>query len=153
MVPGSTIDIEIFHHAIKSAQISSRVSRELSSAGAFRRNPGELIAITSELDRLLQQYRDSLPPYLQPSMRFKPTALASTHRNAHVLYLHYAYYGSLMAIHTTFAYPWVSIMFGGDWSLTFREQVASSINVVAHAARSIIMSLRYIEIDAGAPAW
>jgi hypothetical protein len=112
-----------------------------------------LISTASELDQLLQQYLDSLPPYLHPSMRFKPTALSSTHRNAHILYLRYAYYGSLMAIHTTFAYPWLSIMFGDDRSIAFREQVASSIKVVAYAARSIIMSLPYINIDAVMPAW
>jgi hypothetical protein len=69
------------------------------------------------------------------------------------MYLHDAYYGSLMAIHTIFSYPWISAFFGTIKTPDFRNQVVSSTDALAESARNIILTTRHIEIDGASPHW
>ncbi len=74
-------------------------------------------------------------------------------RFEHLMYLHNAYYGSLMAIHSIFTLPWISAYFGSEKNQSFHSQVLESNNIVAEAARNIILTTRNIEISAASPHW
>lgn len=149
---GSTIDIEIFTHAIKHAQIASQISKKLGSVSAFRRSTEDVIETVRILGQQLQQWREELPDTLQIG-NSKAFLMVSGSRNRDcVLYLHFAYYGSLMAIHTIFTYPWISVIFGTDANKVFRDQVSASTETVAQAARNIILTTRHIEINVASPA-
>lgn len=69
------------------------------------------------------------------------------------MYIRYAYFGSVMAIHSIFTYPWNSSVFGTDQTPALRNQISRSTNVVVEAARSIILDTKYIDIDASSPIW
>jgi hypothetical protein len=153
IVHGSTIDIEIFTHAIKHAQIASLISKKLGSVSAFRRNTEDLFEAVRILDQQLQQWRHELPASLQIGNSRTPLNLSGSRNRDCVLYLHFAYYGSLMAIHTIFTYPWIAVIFGTDSTHAFREQVSVSTETVAQAARNIILTTRHIEINVASPAW
>ena len=152
-MPGSTIDVEIFTHAVRHAQIASQISKKLSSVSAFRRNTEDVIETVRILDQRLQQWRQELPVSLHIGDSKAPlTVLGSRNRDC-VLYLHFAYYGSLMAIHTIFTYPWIAVTFGTESTAAFCDQVSVSTETVAQAARNIILTTRHIEINVASPAW
>ena len=153
IAPGSTIDIDVFTSLIQHAQISSQISTRLMSVKAFQQTPTALIETVSDLSNQLQSWRDSLSPILDSGMQNKPPDLSPTTRSLQIVHLNYAYYGSLMAIHTIFSYPWISDIFGIDQSPAFRNQVSVSSSIVADAARNIILKARYVEINAALPQW
>jgi hypothetical protein len=153
IVSDSTIDIELFTHAIHHAQISSEISRRLVSVSAFRRTPLELIEKVSSLHQSLEEWRAQLPCHLQPGTLRNPLKLSNAKNNINFTHIYFAYYGSLMAIHTVFAYPWITAMFGPDPALAIHEQASVSTSIAAEAARNIILTTRYIDMDAASPAW
>ena len=145
-MPGSTIDIEIFTHAINHAQIASQISKKLGSVSAFRGSTEGVIETVQILGQQLQQWREELPFSLRIGNSKAPLVSGSRNRDC-VLYLHFAYYGSLMAIHAVFTYPWIAVIFGTDATKAFRDQVSASTETVAQAARNIILTTRHIEIN------
>ena len=109
-------------HKIRFAQISSQISRRLTSVRAFRQPPDELIKAVAELTKQLEQWRVEQPITPACSQFDK--------------YFDYAYHGGLAAIHQTFAYPWIANLIGSEEDLSFRTQVAQSTRIVAEAARA-----------------
>lgn len=151
--PSSTIDIDIFTCAIRQAQISSLISKNLSSVSAFRQTTAEMIETIRSLDQKLHDWRDQLPPDLQiKSPTFPPTPYGSRNM-ANINHLHFAYYGSLLGIHMVLTYPWIAAIFSTDQVQAFREQVSISTETVAQAARSIILMTRQLNVDVASPAW
>lgn len=106
-----------------------------------------------EMDQLLEEWAKTLPPHLHPQSTIKPTKLPTRVHLHHVMYLKYSYYGSILAIHTIFTYPWTSAIIRTDQSPAFRDQVALSTKAVVEASRSIILTTKYIDVDASSPVW
>jgi hypothetical protein len=142
----------MFTHAIKHAQIASQISKKLGSVSAFRRNTDDVIETVRVLGHQLQQWRDDLPVSLRIGDPRAPITFSPTRNRDTVLYLHFAYYGSLMAIHAIFTYPWIAVIFGTDATKEFCDQVAVSTETMAQAARNIILTTRHIEINVASPA-
>jgi hypothetical protein len=101
----------------------------------------------------LEEWRSQLPIYLQPGTLRNPLRLSNAKNNINFTYIHFAYYGSLTAIHTVFTYPWITAMFEPDPAPAIREQISISTSIVAEAARNVILTTRYIDMDAASPAW
>ena len=154
IVPGSTIDLEILTHIVKHAQITSRICRRLLSVSSFQQTPTVLMEAINDLSQQLQQWRESLPPSLQPDIPINPSDVHSTRELNVVIYLHFVYYGSLTAIHTIFFYPWISAICGIDpQNSTLNDQILMSTNIVADAARHIIRTTRSMHVNAASPQW
>lgn len=116
---------------------------------AFRRNTEDVIETVRVLGQQLQQWREVLPASLRIGDAKAWLTLSGSRNRDCVLYLHFAYYGSLMAIHTIFTYPWIAVT---DSTKAFRDQVSLSTETVAQAARNIILTTRHIEINVASPA-
>ena len=101
----------------------------------------------------LQQWRESLPPFLQPVEPIKLNELPRGVHLYHVMYIRYTYFGSVMAIHAIFMYPWNSAVFGTGQTRLLHNQVLLSTTIVVQAARSIILDTTYIDINASSPIW
>jgi hypothetical protein len=154
IVHGSTINLEILTHIVTHAQIASRISKRLLSVASFQKTPTALLETVSDLNLQLQCWRESLNSSLQPNIPINRSELRSTCELNAIIYLHFAYYGSLTAIHTIFFYPWISAICGVDpRNATLCEQMAVSTNIVADAARSIIQTTRHMRVDAASPQW
>ncbi|OQU95760.1 Fungal specific transcription factor domain-containing protein [Cladophialophora immunda] len=152
--PGSTLDVEAFTYLIRHAQISSQISKRLMSVKAFQQPPSTLLETVAELDHQLHEWRDSLPPGLRPDDRLRSFQASRDARYLPTILMHCAYYGSLMAIHTIFAYPWVySTIFGNGRGVVTQDQVIFSSNTVAEAARNIIIIARSLEINGASIQW
>ena len=154
IVPGSTINLEILTHIVTHAQIASRICKRLVSVASSRQTPTVLTETVTDLNLQLQRWRESLNPSLQPDIPINPTELRSTRELNIIIYLRFAYYGSLTAIHTIFCYPWISANREIDpHNAAFSEQIATSTNIVTDAARNIINTTRSMRIDAASPQW
>ena len=151
---GSTADVEIFTAMVRHAQISSQISKRLMSVKAFQQSPTEFLASVSDLHAQLQQFRESLPTAWRPGTPIMPSDWpGSGARVTQMLYLHFAYYGSLIATNVLLTYPWISGRFGSESDPSFRGQANLSSLTVANAARNIILNTRAIEINAATPAF
>lgn len=153
--PGSSCDVELFTFIIKNAQISSQVSRRLMSVMAFQQPTNDIIKTVADLHKQLQRLLDSLPSGLKVDTPVRgPQYFQMRPRLVYTLYLHFAIYGSLIAIHVLFFYPWMPAPFCSETTTSaFRTQVARSSSTIANAARKIILIVRAITIDAASPAW
>ncbi|OAG42085.1 hypothetical protein AYO21_03539 [Fonsecaea monophora] len=152
--PGSTLDVQAFTYLIRHAQISSQISKRLMSVKAFQQPPSTLLETVAELDHQLHEWRDSLPPGLRPDDRLRSFQVPHDARYLPTVLMHCAYYGSLMAIHTIFAYPWVySTIFGNGRGVVTQDQLIFSSNTVAEAARNIIIIARSLEINGASIQW
>lgn len=149
--PGSTINVEIFTFMIKHAQISAQISRRVMSVTAFKQSATEAIETVHDIHNQLEDLAKSVPPYLKVDTPVQPNDYRRPYRVLAV-YLHFAIYGSLMATHIIFFYPWISIWFGTESNPTFQNQVTRSAETIANAARKIILVLRSLTTDVGIPA-
>ena len=122
---------------------------------ALQRPFSHLVEVAGELTQSLQAWHEELPAYLKlkVSKNTMPTPPSSNARNEHLMHLHLAYHGSLMAINSIFSHPWVSAIFGMERNSTFSSQVLSSTKALAEAARNIILAIKYIGIDGASPHW
>ena len=106
------------------------------------------------LDSELRQWRDSLPVALRPADKLMTFQMPSNSKTSSIIHIHYAYYGALMAIHTITAYPWIrSTVFDHDRNAVTHDQTISSSNIVADAARNIILIARSLGIDGASIQW
>ncbi|CAI7612375.1 unnamed protein product [Penicillium glandicola] len=107
-----------------------------------------------QLNAELQEWRDSLPSLLQPDAPTTRHGKRPPNINMyHVMYLRYAYFGSIMAIHSIFTHPWNSALFGFGQTTALRNCISISSHVVVNAARSIILDTDTIHVDVSTPIW
>ena len=124
------------------------------SVRAFQQPPSDLLVTVVELDHQLRLWRDSIPVDIRPKDRLRSFQIPKDARQTSTVLIHYAYYGGLMAIHTIFAYPWVySLLFENDRSVVSQERIVSSCNILAEAARNIVVIARRLEINCASIQW
>ena len=151
---GSTADVEIFRAIVKLAQICSQISKRLMSVKAFQQPASDFLASVVDLHTQLEQFHESLSVDWRPGTPITPSQHGlSSPRLIQIIYLHFAYYGSLIATHVLLTYPWMSGRFREDSSLSFWRQQNLSSATVADAARNIIMNTRALKVDAATPAF
>lgn len=117
------------------------------SAKALQKSPSALLDTARELGEQLQSWKESLPTNMRPKDHLTSFQVPQNARPLSKIILQYSYYGNLISIHTPFAYPW---MFEQNISLNpseaIDEQLVTSSNIVADAARNIIVIARNVEI-------
>jgi hypothetical protein len=107
-----------------------------------------------ELEGRLHSWKESISHSIRPGTEIKPQFLPLGTSLDYVLYLQFAYYGSLIAAHSVFFYPWNLSRFGvSSQSTVLANQVALSSEVVAEASRNIILRTKQINADASSPIW
>ncbi len=149
----SSVEVQMIVHKIRFAQISSQISRRLASVKAFQQPPDELIKAVAELTKQLEQWRVEQPTTSRLGITSNSASSASIDCSQFDRYFDYAYYGGLAAIHQTFAYPWIANLIGSEENSSFRDQVAHSTNIVAEAARHMILIAKHSKIQAHTPQW
>lgn len=124
------------------------------SVKAFQQSPSTLLTTAVELHRKLQDWKASVPAELRPLDHLRSFRVSQNAKPLPTILIHCAYYGSLMAVHTVFAYPWISFaIFGNDPSTEIQNQILSSSNTIADAARNIILIAKTTEITGASTQW
>ena len=147
-----SIRTEYFRHVIQHAKISSTIINLLTTAKARRRRPNQTIETVNELDRRLTSWYETIPESLGIHVLQSGSAPPGL-QSSNLTYLHLAYFGSLAAIHSVFAYPWNMTSMGFDADVNITAQIDASTHTLAEASRNIILTTRQLKASAAAPAW
>ncbi|KAJ9615103.1 hypothetical protein H2200_001177 [Cladophialophora chaetospira] len=150
---GSSVEVLLLTHKVKLARISSRILRRLTSVKAFQQSTDEITQAVAELTKELEQWRNELPASLRPGTGKDVSNSTLRDRFLFAQYFDYAFHASLVAIHQVFAYPWIAELIGNEGSPSTTDQVAQSTQIVAEAARNMILLAKDVKIQASAPQW
>jgi hypothetical protein len=113
-----------------------------------------MMRAVKELEGLLHSWKESISHLIRPGTEIKHQLLPLGTSLDYVLYLQFAYYGSLVATHSVFFYPWNLCRFGSlSQSTVLASQVVSSSEVVAEASRNIILTTKQVNANASSPVW
>lgn len=147
----STVSLFYCRTLVSLVQLSSLVAKDISSVQAFRNGPETLALTVSELDRKFAAMQNSIQPILDLSRPANRGHLPDSLSSQHVVYLQYAYFSTLLDIHTALTCPWIQDILGLTQHATLSAQIERSTQIVAQACRDAILITRHIEIDASTP--
>lgn len=142
----------MFSAIISHARICSGMIQQLFSVEAFNQPPGKLFEIARRLEDKLEEWRKLLPPHLTIPHNTESSASTTSYRQrVNIIRLHYLYWGSVIALHAIFHYPWISP------ALTrkkphFDDQISRSSNLAAEASRQILSTLQDTSFDTTFPS-
>ncbi|EXJ69162.1 uncharacterized protein A1O5_08097 [Cladophialophora psammophila CBS 110553] len=146
--PGSAVDVVFCNLWIRFAQLSSLVSKRLSSVQAFRRTTSATIDNVIDLDQQLRSLKDSMAYIFCVDAPINPSSLPAGMSLNQALDVQFTYYDLLSHIHTALTYPWSQAMLRPQENDKHRKQIETSCSIVADAARSIILATKWVHLDA-----
>lgn len=150
---GSTMDLDFFQMSIRHAKLNSHIAKQLSTVKAQEQSAEQLLETIGHLVEELEKWRASLPSHLTVKPPFQKLQLPPNISLSHVVNAHFCYWSSMIAIHTSFCYP---------WSRGWREETSNpeiilqrqqSTKIVAEASRQIIRATQSVHINAASPVW
>ena len=139
--------MNIFRTMCRFAVIASKVYRRLYSVKASKQSDGELLNTIGDLDKELEDWKDSIPIDFRPEHEIKAS---HTPLILHVVVLHFAYYNCLTTIHRMSVHHgyWTSRL--SDYAIQglnvrpLNPRVFSSAALCVSAARASIHLIKYI---------
>ncbi|EPS44284.1 hypothetical protein H072_1723 [Dactylellina haptotyla CBS 200.50] len=139
--------VNLFRRNCRFAQIQSRVYMQLYSAKAAKQSDGELLNTIGDLDRELEDWRDSMPLDFRPEHEISDAYL-DTHMP--IVLMHFSYFNCLATIHRmSIAHSyWTNRLaqyaVSGLSTRPLNPRVFSSAALSVSAARSSIHLLKYV---------
>ncbi|PYI07288.1 fungal-specific transcription factor domain protein [Aspergillus sclerotiicarbonarius CBS 121057] len=146
----------LFRSMCRFAIIESRVYKRLYSAKASKQSDGELLNTIGDLDKDLEEWKDSIPLEFRPENEIKTTY---TPLILHVVVLHFAYYNCLTTIHRMSVHHgyWTSRLSNyaiqGLNARPLNPRVFLSAVLCVTAARASINLIKYIPQGDFACVW
>lgn len=146
----------LFRLMCKFAIISSKVYKKLYSVTAAKQSDGELLNTIGELDKELEDWKDSIPLDFRPEHEIKAS---HTPLVLHIVVLHFAYYNCLTTIHRMSVHHgyWTSRLSNyaiqGLNARPLNPRVFSSAALCVSAARASIHLIKYIPQGDYACVW
>jgi hypothetical protein len=105
-----------------------------------------------DLEARLDSWHQSLDPIYRARAPFKVSLPQGKHL-FRMLFLHFSYHVSMIAIHGAFFYPWDRSELQSDKSPEIRAQIHLSTEAVGQSSRQIIMGLQRLETSVTLPLW
>ncbi|KXJ92683.1 fungal-specific transcription factor domain-containing protein [Microdochium bolleyi] len=139
--------MNIFRTMCEMTVIESKIYRRLYSAKATKLSEGEMLQTISELDKELEDWKDSIPIDFRPEHEIKAS---HTPLMLHVVMLHLSYYNALTTIHRMtvhrgyFTSRLSEYALKGMNSRPLSPRIFASAALCASAARASIALLKYI---------
>ncbi|KAF3931065.1 hypothetical protein ABW20_dc0105451 [Dactylellina cionopaga] len=143
--------VNLFRRNCRFAQIQSRVYMQLYSAKAAKQSDGELLNTIGDLDRELEDWRDSMPLDFRPEHEISDAYQEAT---MPIVLMHFSYFNCLATIHRmsfvkSIAHSyWTNRLaqyaVSGLSSRPLNPRVFSSAALSVSAARSSIHLLKYV---------
>lgn len=138
----------LFRTMMRFAVIESKVYMQLYSAKAGKQSDGELLNTIGELDKELEQWKDSVPPEFRPEHDIDVESQGIL--VLHVVVLHFAYYNCLTTIHRMSIHHgyWTSRLanyaIAGLSARPLNPRVFSSAALCVAAARASIHLIKHL---------
>jgi hypothetical protein len=139
--------VNLFRLLCQFAKLESKVYKELYSTKASHQSDGELLNTIGELDRALEEWKESIPLDFRPEYEIKA---AHTPLILHIVVMHFAYYNCLTTIHRMSVHHgyWTSRLSNfaiqGLNARPLNPRVFSSSTLCVASARATIHLLKYI---------
>lgn len=131
------------------SQMSSVVSKQLSTARAHRRRIEALVTTVSELHDQLQAVKQRVDSAIYLTSRFQPNLVSNTMTLQQVMYLRYLFFNITLNIHTTMKSPSAYPALNHTTDTLLLSQAQKSVQIVVDTCCSAIKSTEYIHLDAG----
>jgi hypothetical protein len=137
----------MFTATVKHAQICGEIFKCFYSAKSLNQPPEALARQRENMETKLEEWRDSLPKRLTLHPNLISQVGDSFKDRANICRLNRTYYGSILALHATFHYPWIWSRFSGQSStqnaaMGLQDLASESSSRAAIAARQILSSLK-----------
>ncbi|KAF2476838.1 uncharacterized protein BDR25DRAFT_208729 [Lindgomyces ingoldianus] len=148
--------LNLFRLMCTFALIESKVYKRLYSVKASKQSDGELLNTIGELDKELENWKDSIPLDFRPEHEIKAS---HTPLILHVVVLHFGYYNCLTTIHRMSVHHgyWTSRLSNfaiqGLNARPLNPRVFMSAQLCVQAARASIHLLKYIPKGDSACVW
>lgn len=142
--------LDLLTPTVKHARIVSSIAKHMTCVRFSRKSLDKTIDIVQGLEDDLRRWKESIPSIIRPGSQIQPRDCVNLYL---VIYLHDCYYGSLITIHSVFAYPWMKERFNGCWNDAVIDQICLSTNTVVESARNIALTIKYVQIDSSSPVW
>ncbi|CAN9337904.1 unnamed protein product [Alternaria alternata] len=150
-VPGHRTNMEFYQIMVQHSQITSVILKRLSPRKIRTKSADRILQTARSLDKELRDWHASLPSYYRNGPPFIGTELPEGISQFHIRFVNLIYNSCLIVLHTMFCYPWVRLGFENEPSPAILAQRQESIDVVASAARDIIITIQGADmiVDAG----
>ncbi|KAG9233707.1 fungal-specific transcription factor domain-containing protein [Amylocarpus encephaloides] len=148
--------VNLFRLMCEFGTIESKVYRQLYSTKAAKQSDGELLNTIGDLDRQLEEWKDSIPIDFRPEHEIKAS---HTPLILHVVVLHFTYYNCLTTIHRMSIHHgyWTSRLSNyaiqGRNARPLNPRVFSSAALCVSAARASIHLIKYVPQGDFASIW
>lgn len=137
-------------YIIQTCQLYDQISWQLLSTRALDEPAEKMLNLVAHFENRLQSWKKSLPPELQPADFLKQFTMPEQMRALGLMTIHCSFYDLVIRVHSIFLYPWVIASFANtsDNPLAplIREQIETSSQKVANAARSLIVVARSLDM-------
>ncbi|OQU99364.1 Fungal specific transcription factor domain-containing protein [Cladophialophora immunda] len=153
VIPGHQLNLEFFRNTVNHAKISSLVLKRLSTVKAMQQSPEDTLTVVQDLHQELLAWYESLAPCFRSSPPYRAKSLPLGIQPQHVIFTRFIYSGSLIAMHAGFCQPWSRPGLASSSSPRVVAQRQRSTEIVASAARDIIMATQGLTVSAGSPVW
>ncbi|OAL34609.1 hypothetical protein AYO20_06026 [Fonsecaea nubica] len=153
VLPGHQFNLEFFRNTVNHAKISSLILKRLLTVKAMQQSPEETLTVVQDLHQELLTWYESLAPCFRSSPPYRANNLPLGIQPQHIIFTRFIYSGSLIAMHAGFCQPWSRPGLALSSSPRVVAQRQRSTEIVASAARDIIMATQGLTVSAGSPVW
>lgn len=155
LVVDSQVNLDLMTAAIRHARLSGLISRKFGALKSKRTTLQELRELIDDLSVQLNDWWQALPEILKCDPRNPPTNLPRNVHFQHILWNHFAYYGSLVTIHSIAVHPWNTLMLTVEphEKEELARLVATSTEVYVTATRNFINNFPRVTINSLTPKW
>jgi len=119
----------------------------------MQQSPEEMSTVVQDLEKHLRSWFDSLEPCFKTCAPYRAMNLPPGIQPHHVIFTRFIYSGSLIEMHARFCRPWSGPGGGVSTNPRSTAQRQRSTDIVASAAREIIMATQGLSVSAASPVW
>ena len=151
--PANYENAECFRIVFSHSSIASLVLRRLSTAKVSKQTTEETLADVQDLDQRLRAWFESIPSCYRggpPSKSARNPRAMSDIQSRHIFFIHRH---SLINIHSQFCHPWNRPAVDQSENPQVLAQRQASMNIVASAARELILATHGMQISTSTPVW
>ncbi|EXJ56176.1 hypothetical protein A1O7_09107 [Cladophialophora yegresii CBS 114405] len=153
VVDGSMVNLDLLVPAVRHTRILGDITEQFTALKASTPTLTEVRRTVDHLEHRLRGWHDSLPSKLRTGADYSDSPKDMD--IVHVLYHHFAFWGTLITIHSILVHPWnvPKIQTKPIELLDFRRHSQNSTRKVVEASRAMIRALSHVSIDICSPKW
>jgi hypothetical protein len=138
---------------VKISRLSGAVTEFIQSLPNRLSDAQSVLQDVRDLNQRLDDWAQSCPAPFRPTDVIRTDAELEKVDKYNILYLRYAYYGSVASLNSSFMQPYAIMNIGGEYSKPYQDQMRRSWDLVVEASRAMIKYTKHANVDCGCPVW